>query len=379
MNFYIPDDELSAFRYAAIDADATEGRTLVGTLISYGDTSTKNMTGGAERFAPGAFGNVSELDTLLNIQHDRRRLVGRTGGGGLVLTDSPESLQIAATLPETRDGDDALTMVEAGILRGFSMEFLPRRERFDRATRVIEKAGLPSVALVDRPAYDDSIIAEIRQAGEGISGQFNYDQDTVISATGRTRKERISPGAFSYAVRAPDREINLILGDNSRPLASKISGSLILEDTPTALRFRVKQLPRTSYVADFLSMLRAKTVTPGVVPILQPDAKTGCPTALWWSCGSGRRGSTGSRDFPACGALRVANRLVHSVSSTTRQPWRGDPSPLSSPASHGWHSQHRRCRPGLDQATSSGATGLSGAAWTWARCCARGGFRWQWR
>ena len=271
--FYIPDDELSAFRYAAIDADATEGRTLVGTLISYGDTSTKNMTGGAERFAPGAFGNVSELDTLLNIQHDRRRLVGRTGGGGLVLTDSPESLQIAATLPETRDGDDALTMVEAGILRGFSMEFLPRRERFDRATRVIEKAILPSVALVDRPAYDDSIIAEIRQAGEGISGQFNYDQDTVISATGRTRKERISPGAFAYAVKAPDREINLILGDNSRPLASKISGSLILEDTPGALKFRVKQLPRTSYVADFLSMLRAKTVTPGVVPFFSPTPR----------------------------------------------------------------------------------------------------------
>ena len=62
----------------------------------------------------------------------------------------------------------------------------------------------------------------------------------------------------------------MVLGDNSRPLASKKAGSLILEDTPTALKFRVPQLPRTSYVADFLGMLRGKSITPGVMPFFTP-------------------------------------------------------------------------------------------------------------
>lgn len=255
------------YRYAELEQD---GRTLVGVALRYGDVSTRNETGGRERFEPGAFGDVATADVILDLMHQRTRPIARTGGGGLVLTDSPEQLHIAATMPDTRDGDDILTMVEEGILRGFSPMFFPRRERHDGNTRVISHAYMPRIGLVDQPAYQDSVIAEIRQAGEGLAGEFLYDTDTVISAAGKTRKERIQPGAFSYAVKAEDREINLILGNNERPLASKKAGSLVLKDTPRALEFRAAALPRTSYVADFLGMLRAKTVTPGVVPFFLP-------------------------------------------------------------------------------------------------------------
>ena len=260
---YIPDDLLIEYRYA--EFDDSNGRTLLGTVIKYGDISTATPVG-AERFEAHAFGDVSGLDTILNMQHDRKRPLARTGGGGLVLTDSDERLRIEATLPETRDGDDALELVEKGVLRGFSTEFISRQETDKNGVRSISQAALPAIALVDRPAYAGSIIAEIRQQGEGISGEFAYETDAVVAATGRVRKERIKPGAFSYAINSPDREINLILGDNSRPLASKQAGSLILEDTPTALKFRVAKLPRTSYVADLLGLLRGKSITPGVVP-----------------------------------------------------------------------------------------------------------------
>ena len=260
---YIPDDLLIEYRYVEFDDSA--GRTLLGTVVKYGDISTATPVGG-EQFLSGAFGDVSGLDTILNMQHDRRRPLARTGGGGLVLTDSDERLRIEATLPETRDGDDALELVEKGVLRGFSTEFISRQESDKNGVRSISQAALPAIGLVDRPAYADSVIAEIRQQGEGISGEFAYETDSIVAATGKVRKERIKPGAFSYAIKSPDREINLVLGDNSRPLASKQAGSLILEDTPTALKFRVKQLPRTSYVSDFLGMLRGKSIVPGVVP-----------------------------------------------------------------------------------------------------------------
>ena len=260
---YIPDDLLVEYRYA--EFDDSDGRTLLGTVIRYGDVSTATPVG-AERFESGVFGDIPTLDTILNMQHDRKRPLARTGGGGLVLTDSDERLRIEATLPETRDGDDALELVEKGVLRGFSTEFISRQESDRNGVRSISQAALPAIALVDRPAYAGSIIAEIRQQGEGISGEFSYETDSIVAATGRVRKERIRPGAFSYAINSPDREINLVLGDNSRPLASKRAGSLILEDTPTALKFRVAKLPRTSYVGDFLGMLRGKSIVPGVVP-----------------------------------------------------------------------------------------------------------------
>ena len=44
-----------------------------------------------EEFQAGAFGSVSALDVILNRQHDRRMPLARTGGGGLVLTDSTAS------------------------------------------------------------------------------------------------------------------------------------------------------------------------------------------------------------------------------------------------------------------------------------------------
>ena len=324
------DDELAEaylgaeYRYA--DIDDRDGRTILGTVVRYGDVSTANATGMMEVFEVGAFGDVSEIDTTLNIQHDRRKLIGRTQGGGLEFTDSKERLLVAATVPETRDGDDALLMVEKGLLRGFSVEYRARQERFLNAARSIQKARLPGLALVDRPAYDDSVIAEIRQTGAGIEGVFPYDQDTIISATGKTRKERVKAGAFSYAVKAPDREINLILGDNSKPLGSKMSGSLKLEDTPKGLKFKVEKLPRTSYVADFLSMLRSKTVTPGVVPFFSPTP--GNIARRLFSDGRGASFTEPEEGHPGIFRRVIRSGLLTALSILFRAP-RGNPGRLS--------------------------------------------------
>ena len=267
-DLYIPDEYLTEYHYSEIEH--VEGRTLRGVGLRYGDVATRTQSGMPETYLNGAFGDVSSLDTILNFQHDRKRPLARTGGGGLTLQDTPTELKIEATLPDTQDANDALELVKTRVMRGFSLEILPERGYEDNGVRRYSKGRLTGIGLVDTPAFHDSLITELYQDGEGIRGEFSYDTDTVISATGKVRKERIKPGAFTFAIDAPDREINLILGDNSRPLASKIAGSLILEDTPTALKFRVKNLPRTSYVSDFLGALRAKSIAPGIVPFFAP-------------------------------------------------------------------------------------------------------------
>ena len=225
-----------------------EGRSIIGAPMTYGDIA--RLPFGRETFSAGAFGDVSALDVRMNIQHDRRRMIARTGGGGLLLTDSPERLEIRAELPGTRDADDALLMVHNRMLRGLSVEFDPLAERTERDLRIVDRAALSGVGLVDIPAYPQSI-PQVRQNGDGITGAFNYDIDQVTADTGRRRKQRVRAGAFEYALRQPDREINLILGSPERPLASKMAGTLELEDTPESLNFSVRRLPPTSYARDF--------------------------------------------------------------------------------------------------------------------------------
>ena len=96
---------------------------------------------------------------LLNVQHDRGRVLARTGGGGLTLNDTPESLEIRAELPETAEANDTLALIGAGILRGLSLEFQALRERMEGPTRVIQSARLIAIGVVDRPAYQQSVVS----------------------------------------------------------------------------------------------------------------------------------------------------------------------------------------------------------------------------
>ena len=134
-----------------------EGRKLSGRGIVYGDTA--RIGNRAERFLPGAFGDVSKLDVILNAAHDRSRPLARSDGGGLVLTDSETALEVVAELAQTRESEDTLALVEAGVLRGFSIEFVPIQVRMEGPTRVLVSARLVGLAVVDRPAYQQSVVS----------------------------------------------------------------------------------------------------------------------------------------------------------------------------------------------------------------------------
>ena len=142
------------------------GRTLRGRAIAYGDEArivTASGRQARERFAPGAFGDVSSLDTTLDLQHDRRRLLARVGAG-LTLFDDGKELRLEAVLPETRDADDALTLVRSGVLKGYSVEFDADADEWLGDLRTVTAAALPSIGVVDRPAYTSAEGIEIRRA-----------------------------------------------------------------------------------------------------------------------------------------------------------------------------------------------------------------------
>ena len=139
----------------------TYGRQLRGIAISYNDIAT--LPFGKERFEAGAFGDVSTADVILTVAHSRERPIARTQGGGLELCDGPNELSVRAQLPKTQEADDVLSLVEASVLRGFSIEFEATKERTEGqgegAVRVVTGANLRGLSVVDRPAFGLSVVA----------------------------------------------------------------------------------------------------------------------------------------------------------------------------------------------------------------------------
>ena len=121
------------------------GRTLSGVAIQYGDIAPEHR----ERFDSGAFGIVSA--PALNLQHDPDMVI--LEAGAYALTDSPRALTVRADLPES---SAALKLVRRGALTGFSVEFRSHTERMEAGIRVIERAELTGLALVDHGAYPGS-------------------------------------------------------------------------------------------------------------------------------------------------------------------------------------------------------------------------------
>lgn len=140
----------------------TDGDAITGVVVRYGDTAS--FGDWRERFEAGA---LTWTDVIANLQHDRAKPVARLGAG-LTLSDSPERMEARLEPPDTSYGREARELIGARILRGLSMEFRATEERMEGRTRIVTRATLLGIGIVDRPAYPDSAIAarfEARQDG----------------------------------------------------------------------------------------------------------------------------------------------------------------------------------------------------------------------
>ena len=128
--------------------------TLTGVVLRYGDRAS--FGGFTEEFRAGS---LEYDDVIVNLQHDRSKPVARTGAG-LALHDDEHELRASIRLPDTSYAREARELVEAKILRGLSLEFQAINDKWEGRHRIISSARMTGFALVDRPAYSDSQIAD---------------------------------------------------------------------------------------------------------------------------------------------------------------------------------------------------------------------------
>ena len=143
----------------AVEFRATDAGVIEGILIPY---NTPSRIGGVfnEEFAAGSVRVMPGL--LANRQHDRSRPLARLGHG-LAITDTGVEVRAALTLPDTAEARDVQALVKAGVLTGFSAEFRAIAEDWPAVDRrVIRDAELMGLAVVDNPAHESALIAEVR-------------------------------------------------------------------------------------------------------------------------------------------------------------------------------------------------------------------------
>ena len=227
------------------------GRTLSGRVMTYGDISPEHR----ERFLPGAFGPAPSAP--LNIQHDHKMIV--LGAGDYVLTDTDRALEIRAELSPS---SAALELVRRGALNGYSVEFHARAERRESGVRVIERAALVGIGLVDAPSYPGST-AEIRarargtgktarlKAGRLLRSRIPIDRSLACECLKRgggaaciplARFSRTAGDGMAAAINdalAEARDVLAVMGEYKRPIASASRGTLRAVSTDDGLNIEM--------------------------------------------------------------------------------------------------------------------------------------------
>jgi hypothetical protein len=114
--------------------------------------------------------------------------------------------------------------------------------------------------------------ASKRGGGRRLRGRFPYKRRAVLTdggRNGRPQKEEFAERAFEFRVNDPAAEIHLLAGHSyDKPLASKLSGTLTLTDTPEALHFEAEisdTVAAATHVRDALALLAGGLAT-GISP-----------------------------------------------------------------------------------------------------------------
>ena len=123
-----------------------------------------------ESIAPGAFTRTlaDGHDILALVDHDARRVLGRTRSGTLTLREDDKGLAFDLAVPDTQAGRDILVQAERGDLGGMSFGFFADDEAVEGNHRNLRSVQLVEVSVVAAfPAYEGTeVLARSRASAK---------------------------------------------------------------------------------------------------------------------------------------------------------------------------------------------------------------------
>ena len=130
----------------------SESREVTGIAVPYNEVTQIGRM--KEKFIPNSV-NVNKLPKLF-YNHDEPIGIIRS------LEDQADGLHITAKISDTTKGQDAWTLVKDGVVRSFSVGFVPVEHTLEGDVVVRSKVELKEVSLVALPAYEGAVITQIR-------------------------------------------------------------------------------------------------------------------------------------------------------------------------------------------------------------------------
>ena len=219
------------------------GRVLSGRVMVYGDVAPSHR----ERFVPGSLAPVPAVP--MRLQHDPALEI--LPAGGFILNDTARALEVRAELPAD---SAALRLVKRGALSGWSVGFHAREERREAGVRVIERAALVEISLVDVGAYPGAR-AEVRaRSGRTLRASVPYDRALACECIAQkgpgsggacvplAKFAKVAGDGMADAINgalADAGEVLAVYKDYARPLGSARRGTLRATSTDEGLDIEV--------------------------------------------------------------------------------------------------------------------------------------------
>lgn len=271
----------------AIEKRYTEFRQtddgLEGSIVRYGDRA--NLGSFSEEILPGA---IRFDDVIANLQHDRGKPVARTGTPYLQILNTDTSLDMKLTYPDTVYGREARELVEAGVLRGLSIEMRIDNDKFDSAThhRTISDATMLGFGIVDKPAYPASTFrfdgAEVvypefiegvaSRRNRFIGGLLQWGQVIVESAANK-RALIFEPGSLSMP-----ETVTMTQGPSyDTPLGTTSNGDFEINITDRGVEWeaRPRKFVKTAAARDVTQLVRGGLMPKFTIGFQRRQSDTG--------------------------------------------------------------------------------------------------------
>lgn len=135
-----------------------KGRRLEGYAAVF-DTRAR-IADFEELIARGAFvDSLKAGDKLALVDHSPEKVLARTRGGSLRLTEDTRGLHFEIDMPNTTLANDVLALAEAGSLGGASFGFNVTRDAWAGSLRTLHAVDLREISIVSAwPAYPQTTV-----------------------------------------------------------------------------------------------------------------------------------------------------------------------------------------------------------------------------
>ena len=130
-----------------------EERIVSGIAVPYGQEIS--VGGIKERFERGAISNIEDVKLFWSHQDP----IGKVLRG----EDTEDGYLIEAQISKTPRGDEALTLLNDGVINKMSVGFQPVKDRKEDDVIVREEVSLREVSLVSFPAYSQADVLSVRE------------------------------------------------------------------------------------------------------------------------------------------------------------------------------------------------------------------------